>query len=113
MSNDTIIGSSPTGKRLEAIKRDDSMVIAFCGQKVPLVGKIVIGRDRSCTIVLENSLVSKRHAMIQKIKDTYFITDLGSTNGTFVNKEPVPQGKYVRLESGDCIKIGKTILKLK
>ena len=113
MSSDTIIGTSPTGKRLEAIKREDDMMIVFCGRKLPVVGKIVIGRDHSCDIVLENSLVSKRHAMIQKIKDDYFITDLGSTNGTFVNKTPVPQGKYVKIEAGDRIKIAKTVLTIK
>ncbi len=113
MSSDTIIGTSPTGKRLQTLKREDVLTISFCGKKLPLVGKIVLGRDRSCGIVLESHLVSKRHAMIQKIKDDFYITDLKSTNGTFVNKEPVPVGKYVRIEPGDRIKIGKTILTIK
>jgi pSer/pThr/pTyr-binding forkhead associated (FHA) protein len=113
MSRDTIIGDSPTGKRLENLKRDETLMIAFFGQTLPLVGKIVIGRDRSCDIVLENSMVSKRHALIQKIKDDYFITDLGSTNGTFINKDPVPEGKYIKTEPGDRIKIGKTVLRIK
>ncbi len=113
VSEDTILESSPTGKRLQSLRQDDVLAILLRGRKIPLVGRIVLGRDRSCGIVLEHSLVSKRHAMIQKIKDDYFITDLSSTNGTFVNGQAVPPGKYVRLEPGDRIKIGKTVLTIK
>ncbi len=112
MGEDTIILTSPIGMRLEKAIRDDDRTLVFCGQRVPLTGKIVIGRDRSCDIVIDNKLVSKRHAMIQKIKGDYFVTDLKSTNGTFVNGERVPDGKYVRLEPGARIKVGKSLLKL-
>ena len=113
VSEDTILESSPTGKRLQTLRKDDCLSIILCGKRIPLIGKIVLGRDRSCGVVLEHALVSKRHAMIQKIKDDYFITDLSSTNGTFVNGQAVPPGKYVRIEPGDRIKIGKTVLTLK
>jgi len=113
MTDDTIYGASPLGKRLDGMMKDDDRILVFCGQHIPLVGKIVIGRDSSCDIVLGNKLVSKKHALIQKIKDDFYITDLKSTNGTFVNKERVPEGKYVKLEAGDKIKIGKTLLALK
>ena len=113
MSDDTIIGSSPTGKRLKVVQQDKVLTIVFSGRKIPLIGKIVVGRERSCDLVLEGSLVSKRHALIQKIKDNFYITDLSSTNGTFVNEEPVLPHKYVRIEPGDCIRIGKTLLSLK
>jgi predicted component of type VI protein secretion system len=113
MSHDTIYGASPIGKRLDGMMKDDDRILVFCGQHVPLVGKLVVGRDSACDIVLDNKLVSKKHALIQKIKDDFFITDLNSTNGTFVNKDRVPEGKYVKLEPGDKIKIGKTTLTLK
>ena len=113
MTDDTIYGASPIGRRLDGMMKDDDRILVFCGRHVPLVGKLVVGRDQSCDIVLDNKLVSKKHALIQKIKDDFFIADLDSTNGTFVNKDRVPEGKYVKLESGDKIKIGKTILTLK
>ncbi len=113
MTDDTIFGASPIGKRLDSMMKDDDRTLIFCGQHVPVVGKILIGRDPSCDIVLDNKLVSKKHALIQKIKDDFFITDLHSTNGTFVNKERIPEGKYRKLEPGDKIKIGKTQLTLK
>jgi pSer/pThr/pTyr-binding forkhead associated (FHA) protein len=112
MGEDTIILTSPIGKRLEKVIRDEDRVLVFCGQRVPVTGKIVVGRDPSCDIVIDNKLVSKRHAMIQKIKGDFFVTDLKSTNGTFVDGERVPEGKYVRLAPGARIKIGKSLLKL-
>lgn len=113
MNDDTIFGASPFGRRLDGMMRDDDRIIVFRGQHIPIVGKLVIGRDPSCDIVLDGKLVSKRHALIQKIKDDFYITDTKSTNGTFVNDDLVPEGKYVKLEAGDKIKIGKTTLRLR
>lgn len=110
MSSDTIIMNSPIGQRLDQMIKDDDRTLVFCGKRIPLVGKLVIGRAPGCDIVVSNSLVSKKHAMIQKIKDDFFITDLESTNGTFVNSERVPAGKYFKIEPGDHIKIGKVVL---
>lgn len=113
MSNDTIIMTSPIGQRLDTMIKDDDRMLVFCGKRIPMVGKLIIGRSPSCDIVVSNSLVSKKHAMIQKIKDDYFVTDLESTNGTFINAERVPQGKYLKIEPGDAIKVGKSVLTLK
>jgi pSer/pThr/pTyr-binding forkhead associated (FHA) protein len=113
MSDDTIFSAGPIGRRLECMLKDDERILVFRGRRIPLVGKLVVGRDQSCDIVLDNKLVSKKHALIQKIKDEFFIADMNSTNGTYVNEELVPEGKYVKLEAGDKIKIGKTVLTLK
>ena len=50
---------------------------------------IVIGRREDCTIVLPSSTVSRRHAQIRRRDDLYLLSDLGSTNGTLLNREPV------------------------
>jgi pSer/pThr/pTyr-binding forkhead associated (FHA) protein len=113
MAKDTIAISSPIGKRLDGMIKDDDRMLVYCGRNIPVTGKLVVGRDPSCDIVIENKLVSKRHAMIQKIKDDYFVTDLDSTNGTFINAERVPQGKYLKIEPGDALKVGKSVLTLK
>ncbi len=110
MGKDTIYAASPTGRRLEGIIHEDDKTLSFAGVKVPLVGKMLVGRDRSCDIHIDNILVSKRHALIHKIKDEWFVTDLESTNGTFVNDERVPAGKYLKLSRGDHIRVGKTLL---
>lgn len=112
MNYDTIADTGPIGKRLDGMMRDDARTLVFGGTRVPLAGKLVIGRDSSCGVVIDNMLVSKKHALIQKIKDDYFVKDLESTNGTFVNGARVPEGKYVKLAPGDKIKIGKSVLTL-
>ncbi len=81
------------------------------GMRFPL-GKreVVIGRRRSGDICLEDTNVSRVHASVDYFEGSYFITDLGSTNGTFVNEVRVNKKK---LAEGDLIRIGTTILEFK
>ncbi|WP_242457274.1 FHA domain-containing protein [Treponema zioleckii] len=69
-----------------------------------------IGRSPDCEIVIDNKLVSRVHACIQKIKDDYFLKDENSTNGTFLNGHRIPQEKYVKLNSGDKITVGSVTM---
>jgi pSer/pThr/pTyr-binding forkhead associated (FHA) protein len=82
----------------------------FQGNKVPIVHRLTIGRDAKSSITLEDKLVSREHAVIQKIKDDFYIQDLHSTNGTFVNGKKIPPGDYIRLSLSDTILIGRTEL---
>jgi serine phosphatase RsbU (regulator of sigma subunit) len=70
----------------------------------------VLGRDASCEVVLADSEVSKRHARISRKDDGFFIEDLQSTNGTKVGDRSLTGIK--RLEPGDLIEIGSTLLAL-
>jgi len=106
----TIIRESNLGKRLEKIKKIESMYIKFQGKNIPLVSKLVIGRDKLNEIFIDDTLASRKHALIQKLKKAYYIKDLKSTNGTLVNDQPIPEDKYIRLRTNDVIKIGRTEL---
>jgi pSer/pThr/pTyr-binding forkhead associated (FHA) protein len=56
--------------------------------------------------------VSRRHARIQFLNNQYLIEDLGSTNGTFINRGPrLLPGAKQPLNNGDEIIVGKTFLK--
>ena len=68
---------------------------------------ITIGRQQDNTIVLDNPRVSSYHARIDKTGSEYILTDLQSTNGTFVNNENVVSQK---LQHGDRISIGEHLL---
>jgi hypothetical protein len=70
-------------------------------------GSITIGRRKENTIVFTNPEVSSSHARIDKIGPDYILTDLQSTNGTFVNGLKVLSH---RLSHGDRISIGKNVL---
>lgn len=54
--------------------------------------------------------VSRRHAGLNKQNDTWFIDDLGSSNGTFVNDTAVKPGTSVPLKNGDVIRCGEMAL---
>lgn len=58
--------------------------------------------------------VSRRHARITMLDGNYFVEDLGSTNGTFVNRgKRLPAGERQPLKDGDEIIVGKTFLRFK
>lgn len=60
---------------------------------------VVLGRHPACDIVLESGAVSRQHARIIHLEDDYYIEDLHSRNGTFVNGHPVAQRQV--LADGD------------
>lgn len=65
--------------------------------------KILIGRQEKCDIVLPALAVSARHARLERTGDVYSLTDLRSTNGTYVNNRPI---STIILHDGDRVKIG-------
>jgi len=114
MQEDTIISTSKIGQRLDSIvKKEQVSYLMFENDKIPIVSKITIGRSTDNDVVIDNKLASRHHALIQKIKDEYYIKDLESTNGTFLNGEQIPGDKYVKLGESDTVTIGKTNLVIK
>ncbi len=69
---------------------------------------LVIGRDPTCDIWLQEESVSRRHACIQPVGGHYEILDLESTNGTFVNDHATAQRV---LRDGDYVHIGNCIFR--
>jgi diguanylate cyclase (GGDEF)-like protein len=70
----------------------------------------IIGRTAGCDIVIPETRVSRRHAMIRRTQpggDEFEIVDLGSTNGTFLEGAPV---RRAVLQNGDKVGIGGRIL---
>jgi sigma-B regulation protein RsbU (phosphoserine phosphatase) len=64
---------------------------------------VVLGRDPTCDIPLEDLSASRRHVIIRYENNGYVLEDLGSKNGTIINNAPTRGG---RLRSGDEILIG-------
>jgi diguanylate cyclase (GGDEF)-like protein len=69
---------------------------------------LVIGRGEDCDIRIEDNSVSRRHGRVYPSKDGYLVEDLQSTNGTFVNDEPV---SVQPLNNGDYLRIGNCIFR--
>src|SRR3954464_5162802 len=72
---------------------------------------LVIGRAADqCQLLLAHRTVSRRHARVTMAGDTLQIEDLGSTNGTVVNQNPLPPGTPAAVHSGTRLKIGDVAL---
>jgi len=69
---------------------------------------IIIGRSSKCDVQIDQESVSRNHCKLINTGKSVLVLDLGSTNGTYVNDEPVDE--HV-LRDGDLIKIGRTIFK--
>ena len=63
-----------------------------------------IGYGKDADIRIDRDTVSNLHARIDREGDTYYIEDLNSTNGTFVNDEPLAYKERRKLESNDSIR---------
>ena len=78
------------------------------GKRFELKAKVVgLGRDNSNVIRLHDNEVSRRHAEVRRVDDTFQIVDLNSANGTFLNDSTVEQ---VPIRSGDQLRLGQTVL---
>lgn len=75
-------------------------------------GELMIGREGRCGLVLPLGGVSRTHCAIRRDASGIWLRDLGSTNGTRRNGEPLPAREDVRLQIGDLIAIGGAIFKL-
>jgi diguanylate cyclase (GGDEF)-like protein len=82
---------------------------AEMGRRIDLTHEEVsIGRSDQCTVCVNSDLVSRRHAVINRILGHYIVVDLKSTNGTFVNDQRIERAE---LKDGDLLRTGKTVLK--
>jgi pSer/pThr/pTyr-binding forkhead associated (FHA) protein len=72
---------------------------------------VTIGRSGENAIALSaDEFASGHHARIEPLRDGLWIVDLGSTNGTYVNGEPVAGRE--RLAEGDLVRVGETELRV-
>jgi ABC transport system ATP-binding/permease protein len=65
-----------------------------------------IGRDPANQVAVHNISVSRQHARVEQRSDGYWLTDLGSTNGTRVNGQRLQPNTALKLKDGDIIRIG-------
>jgi phage tail-like protein len=74
------------------------------------IGSMIIGRQAGCDLVLEDTLISRRHARLDVSAMDCTITDLNSSNGTRVNNERLLPDLPRLLASGETIQIGEFVL---
>lgn len=80
------------------------------GTQFPLLQVTTIGRAPNSTIVLEDTFVSNAHVLITRRGNQWWLEDLGSRNGTYLNDVLLEETAVV--SAGDIIAVGGTHLKL-
>lgn len=81
------------------------------GTTLPLTdAPILVGRSPACTLVIDDAYASSQHARLFSNGGTWFIEDLDSTNGTFVDGVQISQPQVIDQSSN--IRIGQTTMEL-
>jgi pSer/pThr/pTyr-binding forkhead associated (FHA) protein len=81
----------------------------MAGEMIPLDHYTTIGRRSSNTLQISDSFVSSNHAELVFDQGAWWLIDLGSTNGSFVNDVPVRA--RTRIASGDIVQFGRVKLR--
>jgi pSer/pThr/pTyr-binding forkhead associated (FHA) protein len=98
-------GNSAKGGRLRVIEPAETK-----GQTYDLADELTVGRAGGCQITLDDTYVSQLHARVFRRDGQLYVEDLGSTNGTYLNRKKVTAPIAIR--KGDRLQIGKTVMEL-
>ncbi len=80
------------------------------GRRYPLGDELTVGRAAGCQIVVDDTYVSQLHARVFNRDGQLLVEDLGSTNGTYLNRTKVA-GAMV-MNRGDRLQVGNTVLEV-
>jgi hypothetical protein len=115
------VAARPAGRGRPAPQRSaprrppSELVVHTPGAKpriVPLDSEEVrIGRSQDCTISVDDSYVSEQHARVYRTDDGWVVADMGSTNGTYLNRSKI--SAPVPVQPGDQLGIGKTVVEVR
>jgi len=82
----------------------------LAGTTYPLGDELTVGRAAGCQITLDDTYASQLHARLFMRDDQLYVEDLGSTNGTYLNRRKVSAPMVV--SHGDQIQIGSTVMEV-
>jgi pSer/pThr/pTyr-binding forkhead associated (FHA) protein len=107
-------GSAPsraTPKALKVIEPPEQK-----GRSFALVDEMTVGRAAGCQVRVEDGYASQLHARIFQRDGQFYVEDLGSTNGTYVNRKGAGGKEKVSgplvLRTGDRLSVGRTVLEV-
>jgi pSer/pThr/pTyr-binding forkhead associated (FHA) protein len=108
--------SAPPPTRSKKPKKAPKKLAVIEGEKLKgksfdLGDELIIGRGDKSHIVLDDTYVSTVHGRIFAKGDTYMVEDMGSTNGTYLNRRRI--NAPTEVQRGDRLKIGKTVMEFR
>jgi pSer/pThr/pTyr-binding forkhead associated (FHA) protein len=102
--------TSPRGRNKEASRLRVVEPSEQRGTTYDLADELTLGRAGGCGVTVDDSYVSQLHARIFRREGQVYVEDLGSTNGTYLNRKKVAAPVVMR--KGDRLQVGKTVLEL-
>jgi len=80
------------------------------GRTYPLDEELTVGRAAGCQVTLDDTYASQLHARVFSQEGQLYVEDLGSTNGTYLNRRRVQAP--VAMQRGDRLQVGNTVMEL-
>lgn len=105
-----VAAPAPAAKPKSALRLRVVEPPANRGQVFEIADEVTLGRSPGCGVALQDTTVSQVHARLFRQGGTLWIEDLGSTNGTWVNRSKV--SAPVALKRGDRVAVGGTVLEV-
>ena len=84
--------------------------VELSGKAWALAGEVSIGRAAGCQVTIDDTYASQIHARVFTRDNQWQIEDLGSTNGTWLNRHKVAGPMVIKL--GDVVQIGNTVMEM-
>jgi hypothetical protein len=108
-------GVSPRRQRAVALPTPPGQLIVrapdeIAGQIYALGDELSLGRAAGCEITVDDTYASQMHARIFRRDEQHLVEDLGSTNGTYLNREKV--SGPTALKRGDHVQVGSTVFEV-
>jgi hypothetical protein len=105
--------AAPRGRRSRGAATELVAVepAADAGRRYPLGDEITVGRAAGCQVTVDDTYVSQLHACVFTRDGQLLVEDLGSTNGTYLNRAKV-SGPMV-MQKGDRLQVGNTVLEVR
>ncbi|HEX2053276.1 MAG TPA: FHA domain-containing protein [Actinomycetota bacterium] len=104
-----VAGSAAPAAPRPAGRAPEKMAVTAPGSKprmFDITDELIIGRADKCHVVISDSYASQIHARVFRRQDAVYIEDMGSTNGTYLNRKKVTAP--IQVNRGDTARIGKT-----
>jgi len=80
------------------------------GRRFPLTDELTVGRAAGCHVTIDDTYASQIHARVFAREGQLLVEDLGSTNGTYLNRKKVHGPQVMR--RGDRLQVGNTVMEL-
>jgi pSer/pThr/pTyr-binding forkhead associated (FHA) protein len=99
-------GSKKTANRVTFVRSDSQAGLSFT-----VNGATVLGRSDQADVILEDPYASEFHLRLVSQEGALTVSDLGSTNGTYVNGRRITTPTNLR--RGDALQVGKTVMEIR